>query len=312
MNFLRVQGEQPVDSRVEAFLQFVRHEKNYTLSTLKVYRSDLRELVQFIQKNLPKFNADAGILWNELPLFALRSYLSQAHGRLSPASLARRVASIRSFFAFLAKQGFLDKNIALDLKSPKLPKTLPKFLQIEEVFRLVEAPSGEDFESRRDRAILELFYSSGLRLGELVQLRVTDLDLKEAMVRVQGKGRKERVIPVGAPAVAAVQDYLPQRALVKIQAGFESRLFLGKQGKAIHPSVIAKRLQGYVATTGLPRHVTPHMLRHSFATHLMNGGADLRGIQELLGHSSLSTTQKYTHINLDKLMQVYDKSHPKA
>jgi len=301
-----------VEPEVEEFLKFLKNEKNYSAHTLKGYGGDLGEVVSFLRKNFPRHSTADRIKWNEVPIFALRSYLSQAHGRLGPASLGRRIASLRSFFAFMSRRGLLDKNVTLDLSSPKQAKTLPKFLQVEEVFRLVEAPTQDDFDSRRDRAILELFYSSGLRLGELVLLRVEDVDLGEAVVRVKGKGQKERLVPVGAPACEAIRQYLPHRAALKIQEGFERRLFLGKQGRAIHPSVIAKRLQGYVSRLGLPRHVTPHMLRHTFATHLMNGGADLRGIQELLGHSSLSTTQKYTHINLDKLIQVYDKSHPKA
>lgn len=301
-----------MDPRVKEFLVFLKSEKNYSPHTLKNYGIDLEEITLFLKENFPKFSGTEGINWDQIPIFVLRSYLSRAHGRLKPSSLGRRVATLRSFFRFLAKRGFLDKNITLEITSPKQPKTLPKFLDVDEVFRLMEAPQSVGFDSLRDRAILELFYSSGLRIGELVQLQISSVDLKEGLVRVKGKGRKERLIPVGGKACEAIQNYLALRPEVKPQGGFEEYLFLGKQGKAIHPSVIAKRLQNYVLQLGLPKKVTPHMLRHTFATHLMNGGADLRGIQELLGHSSLSTTQKYTHIHLDKLLAVYDKSHPKA
>ncbi|MFO1462415.1 MAG: tyrosine recombinase XerC [bacterium] len=299
-------------SRVQEFLDYLRTEKQFSAHTLKNYAIDLRELGEFLSRSPGPWLKDGELRWEELTILPLRSYLAQAHGRLKPSSLGRRIATLRSFFRFLAKRGLIKRNIALELSAPKLPKTLPKFLDVEEAFRLMEVPQGNDFESRRDRAILELFYSSGLRIGELTALRIPDLDLKEGMVRVKGKGRKERLVPVGSKACAAVAAYLELRSGLAAQAGHEDCLFLGKQGRAIHPSVIAKRLQGYAQKMGLPKRITPHMLRHSFATHLMNNGADLRGIQELLGHASLSTTQKYTHISLDKLMAVYDKSHPKA
>ncbi len=299
-------------SRVEEFLTYLRTEKNCSAHTLRNYAIDLRELAEFLKTQHPEWAKDGEVQWERLPLLPLRAYLARAHGRLKASSLGRRIASLRSFYKFLAKRGLIRRNVALELSAPKLPKTLPKFLDVDEAFRLMELPQGEGFEARRDRAILELFYSSGLRIGELTSLKTPALDLKEGMVRVQGKGRKERLIPVGKKACAALAAYLEVRPQIQAQSGFEDFIFLGKQGKAIHPRVIAKRLRAYALKLGLPKNVTPHMLRHSFATHLMNNGADLRGIQELLGHASLSTTQKYTHISLDKLMDVYDKSHPKA
>jgi integrase/recombinase XerC len=299
-------------NQVEAFLGYLRSEKRCSAHTLKNYAIDLREVAAFLRKNHPQWTKGDEIRWERLPLLPLRSYLAQAYGRLKPSSLGRRIATLRSFYKFLAKRGVVQRNVALELSAPKLPKALPKFLDVDEAFRLMEIPQGQDFVSARDRAILELFYSSGLRIGELTSLRLSALDLKEGMVRVKGKGNKERLIPVGAKACVSVGDYLEIRSQVRPRAGFEEVLFLGEQGKSIHPSVIARRLQRYAQKLGLPKKVTPHMLRHSFATHLMNNGADLRGIQELLGHASLSTTQKYTHISLDKLMEVYDKAHPKA
>lgn len=299
-------------SLLEEFLTYLRTEKNCSPHTLKNYAIDLREVTEFFRQEQPEWIKGGEVCWEELPLLPLRAYLARAHGRLKASSLGRRIASLRSFYKFLAKRGLIKRNIALELSAPKLPKNLPKFLDVDEAFRLMEIPEGDDFVGRRDRAILELFYSSGLRIGELTSLRMAALDISEGMVRVRGKGSKERLIPVGQKAREALTHYLEVRAQIQALSGFEDYVFLGKQGKAIHPSVIAKRLQAYAMKLGLPKNVTPHMLRHSFATHLMNNGADLRGIQELLGHSSLSTTQKYTHISLDKLMAVYDKSHPKA
>ncbi len=299
-------------SYVEEFLNYLRTEKNFSVNTTKNYAIDLREVSEYFQRCQSQWVKEGEVQWEALPILPLRSYLAQAHGRLKASSLGRRIATLRSFYKYLAKRGLVARNIALELSAPKLPKALPKFLDVDEAFRLMELPQGSDFESRRDRAILEVFYSSGLRIGELTSLKISALDLKDCMVRVRGKGRKERLVPVGAKACTAVSAYLEVRPTVTPQAGHEEILFLGKQGKSIHPSVVAKRLQFYALKLGLPKKITPHMLRHSFATHLMNNGADLRGIQELLGHASLSTTQKYTHVSLDKLMAVYDKSHPKA
>ncbi|HCU24500.1 MAG TPA: tyrosine recombinase XerC [Deltaproteobacteria bacterium] len=299
-------------SRVEEFLNYLRTEKNCSEHTLKSYRIDLREIEAFIRQNGPQWISENEVQWEKLTILPLRAYLGRAYGRLQAASLGRRIAALRSFYRFLAKQGLVQNNIARELAAPKLPKTLPKFLGVEEAFRLMEAPKGEDVQSLRDRAMLELFYSSGLRLRELTGLRLSALDLPTGMLRVKGKGNKERLLPMGGKACDALSAYLAIRPQISAQAGHEDFVFLGVQGKKIHPRVVGRRLEEYATKLGLPKKVTPHMLRHSFATHLMNNGADLRGIQELLGHASLSTTQKYTHISLDKLLEVYDKAHPKA
>lgn len=297
---------------IELFLEHLKSEKRYSAHTLKNYAIDLREISAFLTEHYSQYAPKNQINWKEVPVFALRSYLSRAHARLKPASLARRIATLRSFYQFLLQQGLIDRNLAKELGAPKIPKLLPKFLDVDEAFRLMEAPSGEDFQSVRDRAIFETFYSSGLRVSELSGLKVSELDMAENLLKVRGKGGKERVVPIGEKAKLAIQKYLKQRQNHAIEPGHEETLFLGAHGKGIHPRVIATRLENYCRLLGLGKKVTPHVLRHTFATHLLNGGADLRGIQELLGHASLSTTQKYTHINLDKLMDVYDKTHPKA
>ena len=297
---------------VEEFLNYLRTEKRCSAHTLRNYAIDLREIGEYLKSRHPECLEGGEVRWSQLTIFPLRSYLGQVYGRLKPSTLGRRIASLRSFYKYLAKRGLVKRNVALELSAPKLPKALPKFLDVDEAFRLMEIPEGEDFGARRDRAILELFYSSGLRIGELTTLRFAAIDLPQALVRVRGKGNKERIVPFGAKAALAIEKYLELRSSVRVQAGHEDVVFLGVQGKPVSPSVVAKMLQKYASKLGLPKKVTPHMLRHSFATHLMNNGADLRGIQELLGHASLSTTQKYTHVSLDKLMEVYDKAHPKA
>ncbi len=303
---------QSPDLHIQQFLLYLKNEKNSSKHTRRSYANDLHELVAFLKERFSEFIPQEQIDWSQVSLHALRSYLALLYSKLKPSSIARRIATLRSFYNFMVGHKILERNLAAEIASPKIPKSLPKFLEVEEVVRLVEAPSGEGFEAARDRAILELFYSSGLRIGELAPLKIHEVDLQEAMVRVKGKGGKERVVPIGKMACAAIRDYLAERSEVRAQAGYEQTLFLGKRGKQIDPKVIARMLHRYVLQLGLGKHVNPHMLRHSFATHLMNHGADLRGIQELLGHSSLSTTQKYTHVSLDQLMEVYDKAHPKA
>jgi integrase/recombinase XerC len=309
-----------LDPKLKEYLEYLRTERNYSAHTLKNYRIDLIELSAFLRENFSQWTSKGNIAWEKIPLFALRSYFSRIHGRLKVRSISRRMASLRSFYRFMVKRGDLENNPTLDLAAPKQPQTLPVFLDIEEAFRLMEAPGQGTADSEkngrfatcRDRAILELFYTAGLRVGELTQLKLPDLDLNEAWVRVVGKGRKERLIPVGQRAIEAVKKYLSVRPEVRPQPGHEAYLFLGERGRAIHPSVITLNLKQYALQVGVGKKLSPHVLRHTFATHLLNGGADLRGIQELLGHASLSTTQKYTHINLDKLLEVYDKAHPKA
>ncbi|HKX11913.1 MAG TPA: tyrosine recombinase XerC [bacterium] len=299
-------------SRIEEFLTYLKTEKRCSAHTLRNYAVDFREIGDYLKARHPECLQDGEIRWDELTVFPLRSYLAQAYGKLKASSLGRRIASLRSFYKYMAKRGLVKRNVALELSAPKVPKALPKFLDVDEAFRLMEIPEGEDFSARRDRAILELFYSSGLRIGELTALRFSALDLSQALVRVRGKGNKERIVPFGSKAAAAIEKYSEVRACISIQAGHEDVVFLGVQGKPVNPSVVARMLQKHASKLGLPKKVTPHMLRHSFATHLMMGGADLRGIQELLGHASLTTTQKYTHVNFDKLQEVYDKAHPKA
>ena len=226
----------------------------------------------------------------------LRGFVASLYRGCRSVSVARKLSALRSFFRYLVKQGELDRSPVEEVSLPKHPKKIPPFLGIDEAFALVEAP-----RNHRDRAILEMLYGCGLRVGELVKLRLKDLDLEAGWVRVMGKGRKERLVPIGSKAAAALKEYLSERR--------------SDAGDSLFPLTarsVQRMVRRYGLKAGLAKPVTPHALRHSYATHILESGADLRGIQELLGHSSLSTTQRYTHVSVKQLMEVYDRAHPKA
>ncbi|MDZ4383760.1 MAG: site-specific tyrosine recombinase/integron integrase, partial [Thermodesulfovibrionia bacterium] len=228
---------------------------------------------------------------------------------LKKSSISRKLATIRSFFKYLHKEGYVKKNPAKLVSSPKIPKSLPRFLTIDETFALMEAAKGDTFQATRDKSILEFLYSSGLRVSELTMLNINDFDIKESLIRVKGKGKKERIIPIGSKAMEAIKNYLSERISLKKKS---QALFLNNRGGRLTQRSIRRILIKYARMIALKGSLSPHVLRHTFATHLLHGGADLRSIQELLGHSSLSTTQKYTHVDISHLMEVYDKAHPMA
>jgi integrase/recombinase XerC len=238
----------------------------------------------------------------------LRRYLAQLGKRVKKSSVGRKLAAIRSFFRFLVRHGAVAKNPAELIATPKKENRLPFHLDIDQVTTLVEAPQGDDKHALRDRAILEMLYSCGLRVSELTGLAIGDLDLSGGMVRVLGKGGKERIVPVGSRAIEAVRTYLEERGV----PGGSAPLFLNTRGQRINRRSVARIVDAHVLRIAAFKRISPHILRHTFATHMLEGGADLRAIQELLGHASLSTTQKYTHVGIDRLMEVYDKAHPKA
>jgi len=245
----------------------------------------------------------------------VRSWMNRMYQGLSPASIERHLSSLRSFFNFLVKKGAVKYNPAKLVKSPKKEKKLPKVLSPDEVFALLEAPSGEDLLSVRDRAILELFYASGLRLSELAGLNLEDLDLSQGLIRVMGKGKKERVVPIHQRAKDKLKKWLERRADLKksvLDEDARRAVFLSKKGSRLSARAIELLLGKYLKKAGIYRPATPHSLRHSFATHLLDSGMDIRSIQELLGHSSLSTTQRYTQVSLKELMEAYDDAHPRA
>ncbi|MBI3333737.1 MAG: tyrosine recombinase XerC [Candidatus Omnitrophica bacterium] len=289
-----------MDRYVEKFLTYLRVERDASPHTLRSYARDLAGLRAALGDRP----------WEQVDLLSLRQFVAGERARgLGKASVARRVATIRSLFRFLCREGYLSANPAQGLSRPKQERRLPNFLSVEETARLVEAPSGDQVSSLRDRAILETLYSAGLRVSELVSLRIRDLDLIGGTLRVMGKGRKERMVPVGSFCVQAIRRYL--KALGP-EIDDESPLFRNRMKGGLTDRSVRRILAGYLNRVSLAKKISPHALRHSFATHLLDRGADLRSVQELLGHSSLTTTQIYTHVTTERLKRVYESAHPRA
>lgn len=282
---------------IDKFISYLEIEKNYSPHTILNYRLDLYEFIAF--------SGDMPV--QEVSYLHFRKYLAELrHKNLKPRTLARKLSSLRSFFKFLHREGFIKDNPALLLVTPKLDKVLPKFLTEEEMVQLVESPQLPKVADRRDRAIMETLYSSGMRVSELVGLDVTDVDFIGNIVKVKGKGRKERLVPIGDRAVDALKEYLDHRQINN------RALFLNKNKTRLTARSVRNIINKHILATSLRMKVSPHVLRHSFATHLLNRGADLRSVQELLGHVNLSTTQIYTHVTTERLKNIYDKAHPRA
>lgn len=301
-----------LQQQMAAFLDYLKTQRNASPHTIAGYRTDLTGLAAFITQQRGTEVAAAGVdhLLLRLYLASLSSATDQ-HKAYTKSSIGRKLAAIRAFFGWLTRSGQLSANPAELISSPKQEQRLPFHLNIDQTVTLLEAPerAGEQAPRRlRDVALLELLYSSGLRVSELTGLNVGDIDYGGGMVRVLGKGSKERIVPVGSKALSAINCYLEQRG----QPDESAPLFLGARGGRIHRRTVAILVRRWSTLVNTFRTVTPHTLRHTFATHLLEQGADLRSIQELLGHASLSTTQKYTHVGLDQLLAVYDKAHPRA
>ncbi|HQB39478.1 MAG TPA: tyrosine recombinase XerC [Deltaproteobacteria bacterium] len=290
-------------AEIDGFCLYLDQERNVSAHTLAAYRRDLEQFAEYAHRE-----DGAGICAASVTHILLRRYLAHLSKGMKKSSIGRKLAAIRSFFGFLLRRGVLTTNPAELISTPKREKRLPFHLNIDQVTSLVEAPSDGEKHALRDRAILETLYSSGLRVSELTGLNIGDLDLTGGMVRVMGKGGKERIVPLGSKAIAAIQDYLSSRS----ELSGSGPLFLNTRGARIHRRSVTRIVDAHVMKIAAFKRISPHVLRHTFATHMLEGGADLRAIQELLGHASLSTTQKYTHVSIDKLMEVYDKAHPKA
>ncbi|MGB9080636.1 MAG: tyrosine recombinase XerC [Desulfuromonadaceae bacterium] len=293
----------PLDQQIQLFTAYLQTERNVSPHTLAAYRSDLAQLLAFAVREKGE---DASA--QDIDHLLLRRYLAGMAKDTKKSSIGRKLAAIRSFFRFLLRRGTIARNPAELIATPKKEQRLPFHLDIDQATSLMETPDDGQKYALRDRAILELLYSSGLRVSELTGLNIGELDLAAGMVRVTGKGGKERIVPVGSRALEALQEYLGQRW--DDPAG--SALFLNTRGGRINRRSVARIVDLHVLKIAAFKRISPHTLRHTFATHMLEGGADLRAIQELLGHASLSTTQKYTHVSIDRLMEVYDKAHPKA
>jgi integrase/recombinase XerC len=293
---------------IQNFSSYLEHEKRSSVHTLKNYLVDLTQFSEFLNLR----SKESGLNIADIDHAIVREYLGTLFGKKNPTSIARKLSSLRSFFDFCLKRGLIKANPAKEVPTPKVPKRVPKFLTVDEVFALLDSPDTSAALGRRDKAILELLYASGLRVSELVGLNIGELNTEEGTVRVLGKGRKERIVPVGKKACDALRQYLDLRAALVHNDSEVRAIFVNRQGTRLSTRAIERLLTKYLRQSGIQKAATPHVLRHSFATHLLNAGADMRGIQELLGHSSLSTTQKYTHVGIEQMMEVYDKTHPKA
>ncbi len=301
---------------IDRFIDHLRIERNASVHTLRSYAADLEQFRNFlISKELFTDAKSGDVSVGKIDRLAIRAYLSHLFRVRKKTSLARKIAAQRSFFRYLVAEGILERNPAEMVSTPKPEKPLPTFLPVDEVFSLMDAPDPSEVWGARDRAMLEVLYSCGIRVSELVGLSDGDADYFLGILKVYGKGGKERIVPIGDKAVKALQQYLPLRD--KVLARWKlprppSPFFINSRGGRLTSRSVARILQKHLLRCGLLRKVSPHALRHSFATHLLDAGADLRSIQEMLGHVSLSTTQKYTHVSVDKLMEIYDRAHPRA
>jgi len=295
-------------SFLEEFLRYLGAERHLSEHTLRNYALDVSQFLEFWEQNQPGQPLDLATYRH------LRSFLATTLKGKSKATMAHKLSALRTFFKYLQRRGVLDQNPARLAPTPKADKPLPRFLTVDEVFHLLDQAGGDmSFQSWRDRAILELFYSGGLRLSELAGLKLADLEMTEGVVRVWGKGSKERLAFVGKPARMALQAYLPLREQALRKKNLvEEALFLNRRGGRLSSRGVARVVERWSRIAGLSADLTPHGLRHSFATHLLEGQADLRAVQELLGHASISSTQRYLHINLDYLMEEYDRAHPRS
>ncbi|HXD88855.1 MAG TPA: tyrosine recombinase XerC [Urbifossiella sp.] len=292
------------------FLTHLGLEKNASEKTVKSYREDLSQALSFARDRLKK-DSISPVDWTTR---LLRAFVSWLHEKgYAKSTVARRLAAVRSFGKYLCRQSVLGVNPAQGLRGPRPEKKLPHFLTVADVQILLTAPPDADWAGRRDRAILETLYSAGVRVSELVGLDLADADLEDGVATVRGKGKKERLVLLGPAALAAIQQWLPERAaLMELARRPSDAVFLNKNGGRLTTRSVGRLLTKYLRIAGLDPRTSPHTLRHSFATHLLDAGADIRGVQELLGHKSLNTTQVYTHVTTQRLQESYQKAHPRA
>ncbi len=293
---------------IDGFLRYLKIERNSSELTIKSYADDMSALVEFLAEHKPKVKTPP-----EVDTGVLREYLAFLHDcGYARTTVARRIACLRSFFRYCCREKICETNPAQALRTPRTGRKLPHFLTTDQVGKLLDAPPANTNQGLRDRAILETMYSAGLRVAELVGLNVTDWDQDAGILRVLGKGRKERIAPVGSYATKALVNWLDVREPAANAGEDEFALFLNRFGKRLSTRSIGRMLEKHLAVAGLDRATSPHTLRHSFATHLLDGGADLRTVQEMLGHKSLTTTQIYTHVSTRRLREQYEKAHPHA
>jgi integrase/recombinase XerC len=306
-----------MEQLIEQFLEHLRYERNVSAHTLRNYASDLEQFVDHVAPADPKSGARKFPELKNVDHLTIREWLAELHSaQKKKASIARKLAALRTFFQFLVREGLLESNPAKLVSTPRQEKKLPKHLSIEEAIKFIETPDVRTDLGKRDRAMLELMYATGVRVAELTTLNLADIDFRNQLIRVTGKRRKQRIVPFGDPAASAIRDYLKVRDKFLFNSPISERddeaLFLNYQGTRITTRSVGRMVEKYIKICAGIHRISPHALRHSFATHLLDSGADLRDIQELLAHARLSTTQVYTHVSMEKLVEVYDKAHPKA
>jgi len=298
---------------INSFLNYLVVEKGYSDNTINAYRNDLTALADFAEKELS--GQGPGTSWRNFTRQNMLSYLLFLKERgYVPTTIARKVAAGRSFFSFLVAEGAIKSDPTENMSSPSVGKALPKPIPINQVRLLLEQPAKlSTSEAKRDRAILELLYASGMRISELVALNMGDVNMEgDYFVRCFGKGRKERIIPLYEQVVKTIKEYVDEERPKLLRSKKDNALFLNARGERLTRQGFWQKLKEYAKTAGLDEKISPHTLRHSFATHMLNGGADLRSVQELLGHANISTTQVYTHLTTEQVRKSYDKSHPRA
>lgn len=303
-----------IEDHLKQFLQHLRYERNVSRHTLRNYSSDLEQFRDYL------FKIDTGteIPVSEIDHLTIREWMSSLHGlSKKKTSIARKLASLRTFFQFLVREGILENNPAKLVATPKIERKLPNHLSMEDAVRFIETPDLNTDLGKRDRAILEFLYSTGMRVGELVGLNLKDIDFRDKSVRVTGKRNKQRILPFGEPALQALLHYLSETRPAFLNncppaERDEKAVFLNYKGTRITTRSVGRMVDKYIKRCADVHDISPHSMRHSFATHLLDQGADLRDIQELLGHARLSTTQIYTQVSMEKLIEVYDRAHPKA
>ncbi len=294
---------------IEEFISYLNIEKNCSKETLKAYLTDLKEFCSFLKD---EFGDEITIEELErIDNFMLRKYLALLYKKNKKVTVSRKLSAVRSFFKYLIKVGKLSKNPGEEISLPKLEKHLPSYLDVDETFAFLDDIKGDDILSVRNRALFELIYASGLRASEAIGLDLDDIDMQSGLLRALGKGNKERELPFGNKASIALSKYISRRGELLKKGATESALFLSKSGKRFQTRDLRRLIKKYGLHAGIIKDFSPHALRHSFATHLLGAGADFRSVQELLGHKNLSTTQKYLHVSVEKLMQVYDNAHPR-
>ena len=293
-----------IDS-IESFMLTLEKERNFSLHTIKAYKNDLNRFNYFLNNTLSRKKL-AKINRNDIRKFLAEEY----DNGYSSKTVARRLATIKSYFKYLVKTELIQENISIHINSPKVPKKLPNFVDKNLIDTLMKTPSLDTHIGIRDRAVLELFYSTGMRLSELVNMNIGDFEINKKLIRVIGKGNKERIIPYGRTAESAIKNYLKIRNISLKSAYANKPLFVNSSEKRISKRTIQRRMNNYIKLVADGKRIGPHLLRHTFATHLLDNGADIRAVKDLLGHSSLSSTQIYTHVSIEKLKKDYTQAHP--